>query len=380
MLALIIADNSFAAREHALLSRIEVGLADEGVRVIHAAPAAARAQPSATFGIQSSLVAYQPPTLPLQSSIRRSAQILLAAAEKTSEDPLRIDIVHAFGAPCWPIAVEAARAANAALLLELWDPGLIPAAADLLARARRTTGTPTPEFLTSEAAVATALTTLDSRARVYSAPWGVHIPSRPRTIHPTGEAHDLSFAVMYDTGDPRTLAAPLAGIAQATKGVADAFIVGAIDDATSRRESRLWDAARKLNLLDRFSILPDIEARRDPVLAMDFLLLPEPRGRQRTLTLEAMARGMAVIATPDPSLEFLSDGTTARLVSANSTNPAKAWADAINSLIRNTAAHSDLTRAAHEHMRSNRTASTHIADILRAYQQAAAAKDAATIA
>lgn len=378
MLALIIADNSFATREHALLSRIEVGLADEGVRVIHAAPPAVRAPATPALGIQSTVVSYHTPALQLQPLARRSAVDLLAAAERTSEDPLRIDIVHAFGEPCWPVALEVARAARAAVLIELWHPGLVPAAADLLARARRAANGPVPEFLTSEAAVASAMTALEPRARVYSAPWGVHVPDAPRPIRVADGSRDLSFAVLYDTGDPRTLAAPLAGIAEATSGVADALIVGAIDDATSRRETRLWSVARKLGLLDRFSILPDMEARRDPVLAMDILLLPEPRGRQRTLTLEAMARGMAVVAAPDAATELLSEGSsTARLVPSNTP---KAWADAIGGLIRNSAAHADLTSAAHQHLRSHRTASTHIADILRAYQQSVSARSATAAA
>ncbi len=38
MRILIIADESFASRERAMLSRLEVGLADEGVRVVHVIP------------------------------------------------------------------------------------------------------------------------------------------------------------------------------------------------------------------------------------------------------------------------------------------------------------------------------------------------------
>lgn len=376
MLSLIIADSSFASREHAMLSRIEVGLADEGVRVIHAVPPVFRSVPTPSLGIQSTLVQYQPPAIGLRSLTRRSARDLLASAEQTSEDPVHIDIVHAFGLPCWSVALETARAAGAALVVELWHPGLVPAAAHLLARSRRVPNGPTPEFLTSEAAVASALIALDSRARVYSAPWGVHVRERPRTPVAPG-SRDLSFAVLYDTGDPRTLGAPLAGIAEATAGVADMLIVAAIEEATSRRELRLWSAARKIGLLDRFTILSDMEARRDPVLAMDFLVLPEPRGRQRTLMLDAMARGMAVVAAADPGLELLSEGVAARVVAENTP---KAWATAIGELIRNPAALHDLTSAAHQQLRSHRTASTHIADILRAYQQTVADKEAAPAA
>ncbi len=382
MHALIIADSSFASRERAMLSRLEVGLADEGVRATHAVPASmpspvGGSNSSDSIGIQSTVVTYRDGGLPF--TLRTRAAELATAIETRFEEPTPIDIVHAFGAPCWPLAVELARRTGAGLLLELWRPDLVaPAAGLLTACARPRSGGPvTPEFMVSEGAVATALHALAPRAKVYSAPWGVHAPIHPRPPYaarsPEAQQQPLAIAIMCDTGDPRYVGPALAGIVEAAART-DFLLFAAIDEATHAREAVLWGAARKLNLLDRFSLDPDMESRREPILDMDVLILPEPGGRQRTLTLEAMGAGMLVLATADPNQSSLVDGTTARLVPPFN---AAAWAEAIRSNVLNSAAATDLSRAAHEYVRSNRTASTHVADVLRAYEQAARAPAAA---
>jgi glycosyltransferase involved in cell wall biosynthesis len=203
----------------------------------------------------------------------------------------------------------------------------------------------------------------------------VHVPQAVRPVRADLAAQDLSFGVLYDTGEHRSLAPPLAGIAEATRGFADSVIVAAIEEATSRREARLWATGRKLKLLDRLSILPDMEARREPVLGMDFLLVPEAHGRQRTIVLEAMARGMAVVSPRDLAIDVLDDPHIVQLVSDNSPG---GWSRAIRSLLMSPAALTDLTRAAHQHVRTHRSASGHIASVLRAYQQAVEAPAVAT--
>ncbi len=371
MHSLIIADISFATRERAMLSRLEVGLADEGVRVTHAMPASLIAtgtfNVSESIGIQSTVVTYQDRGLPFTH--RRRSGDLARAIEDRFDEPIPIDIVHAFGAFSWPIAVDLARRSGAGLLLELWRPGLITPAAALFATATRTAQPITPEFIVSESALATAIRAALPRAKVYSAPWGVHAPLSPRGPRPPGQP--LAVAMLCDTGDPRSCSAALAGLVQAAGGGGggtEMLIFAAIDETTPAREAALWAAARKLNLTDRFTIVPDMESRREPILEMDLLLLPEATGRQRTLTLEAMGAGLTVIAMADDTMESLADGTTARLV--RSPTPA-AWAQAIAATALNPPAAADLTRSAHEHIRSNRVGSAQVADVLRAYQQVA---------
>jgi hypothetical protein len=350
MHAVIIADNSFATRERAILGRLEVGLADEGVRVIHAVPAALPHAQSIAIGLQSTVVRYEDSGLPF--TLRRRATDLAHAIEAVSDDLSSIDAVHAFGLGSWSVAMELARQTGARPLLELWRPALVAPASAL----------PAAGYIVSEPSIAAALRKRSPRATIHPAPWGVHAPDHPRV--PGGPDRPRAVAMLCDTGDPRCTTPALAGLADAP----DLLIFACIEDASHAREAALWAAARKLNLLDRFSIVPGMESHREPILRMDMLLLPEAGGRQRTLTLEAMAAGVPVVARADPFLETLDDGRTARLVRADTP---EAWAGTIASIIANPSGASDLIKSAHEHVRRNRAASSHVADVLRAYQQAA---------
>ena len=362
-----------------MLSRLEVGLADGGVRVTHAVPASLGlpTNPDDAIGIQSTVVTYRDGGLPF--TLRTRAAELAGTIESRFDTPppTVIDIIHAFGVGSWPIAVELARRIGAGLLIELWRPDLVAPAAGLLVSSARSKSVNMPEFIVSEGPIAAALRELSPRAKCYSAPWGVHAPANARPGRPADQP--LAIAMLCDTGDPHFVTPALTGIVEATAGT-DTLIFAAIDEPTPAREASLWAAARKLNLLDRFTIDPDMESRREPILDMDVLLLPEAGGRQRTLTLEAMGAGMLVLALADNNLETLIDGTTARLVrppTANAPPTSAAWSEAIRSSVLNPAAATDLSRAAHEHIRSNRPASTHVADVVRAYEQAARAPEAA---
>jgi hypothetical protein len=361
MLSLIIADKSFAVRERSLLSRLEVGLADEGVRVIHAAPVQATVESGTGLGLQSTIVPFEQPAVPmLTRPSRRAAKLLGAIAAADGEAPT-IDVVHAFGAGCWSLAMEVGRATGAGVLLEVFRPGLVAAAVDVLDSVHR--GQAPPAFLTSEPAVAAALGKRARQARVYSAPWGVHAPSELRGASPLDRPP--SIAVLFDSGEPKPVAACLGGIVSAGPRIAEALIELGVSDASSTREGRLWAAIRKAGLVDRASILSDMEARREPVLDMDLLLLPEPGGWERTMVLEAMANGMGIVAVADSALECIEDGTTAKVVRGNTQ---AAWAAAIRELLEKPQVLADLRASAHAYVRSHRPASAHVEAVLKAYR------------
>src|SRR5213595_3029987 len=92
---LILADEFFASRERGLLTRLEVGLADEGVRVIHAVPEGTKTE--APGGVFSRVLTYSPKTLILTRSLAvRKLGRAIADMDET-EEPGDIDIIHVFG-------------------------------------------------------------------------------------------------------------------------------------------------------------------------------------------------------------------------------------------------------------------------------------------
>src|SRR5262249_14945214 len=123
---LILADEFFASRERGLLTRLEVGLADEGVRVIHAVPEGTKAE--APGGVFTSVLTYSPKTLMLTRplAVRRLGRAIAEMDE--TEEPTDVDIIHVFGGSVWGLGADLALEIGSALAVEVWRAGLAPKA------------------------------------------------------------------------------------------------------------------------------------------------------------------------------------------------------------------------------------------------------------
>jgi hypothetical protein len=353
MRAVILADESFAARERALLSRLEVGLADEGVRVVHAIPQ--RASRWCHAEVYSQAVTYQ--DRGLSFSLRwRAQQLLRALEELAADDGPPVDIVHAFGQPSWEIALELVRQTGASLAVEIWCRELARSAAHM----RLSSELLPPVFLAPDAGIERALREEDSSLSVRLTPWGVHTPPSTREILHPGKA----ISVMVDASGHgnAAIAAALEGLAAVASSAPEIMIFA---ESEAVRIAGLWPMIRRLNLSDRFTLIPDLEARRELSLRGDILLLPEARGEFRSLTLDAMASGMLVIAATDPSMSVLLDGRTARTVDRPT---AEGWKEALLWALHDRAAASRLASSAQDYMRQHRRASSHVAAVVDAYE------------
>ena len=101
---------------------------------------------------------------------------------------------------------------------------------------------------------------------------------------------------------------------------------------------------------------------REAILRLDALIVAEPSGRVRSMVLDAMACGMSVVAAADPAIGYLIDGVTARLVKGTD---AGEWENAVKELGRPMPA---LRASARAWVATNRSASSHVAAVLRAYE------------
>lgn len=373
MIVALVIDRSTALRERDLLARLEVGLADEGVRVAHAIPLDLLADNPAGGGLYSATVGYEPGGIAFTRRLR-AARLADAIQQALDLPDRRIDIVHAFGADAWFIGIELARQMSAGLLLELFDAAQIGPATTIAARR---VGVRPVEFSVPEPVLRRALRKRAHNSVVHVAPWGVHAPPAPPTLPPRpSNGHAFSVALLADGRSPALVKAAMEGLAAATRSVRDTIIFAGLSDANSPSRpagappgaGAAWAAARQLDMLDQFSLIPDPESRREPILQLDMLLVPEASGRQRTLFLDAMAAGVAIVAAADELVESLIDGRTARLVAQPT---AAAWAAAISAVLNDhTAA---LARSAHEYVRAERTASAHVAAVMTAYNAMTAA-------
>jgi hypothetical protein len=350
MRVLVLADAMFATRERALLQRLEIGLADEGVQVIQAVPESIAGSMDEDVFAQS--VAYTPRSQVLTQGIAVRRLIRSLGALDELETPRDIDMVHVFGGAAWDLAGHVAQRVEAGLLLEVWRSGLVERASELSPLRRTLLMAPDP-------VIEQQLLRKRPREAVRLAPWGV-LSADPRPVL-TGE-RALAFMIVGAGRDAQAFARALQGLGPVLRDHPDALV---FCDAAAARRSELWPVARSLDLLHRVSLVQDLEGRRDLVLHGDVLILPEASGEQRSIVLEAMSAGLVVVAARDPGVSTLVDGRTARLVEP--TTP-KEWDRVVRDVLHDPDASRALAQRAHHMVASERKASGYLRCVLEAYE------------
>jgi hypothetical protein len=357
MHTLILADALFASRERALLSRLEIGLADEGVRVLHAIPeSAARAGPTLFGGeVFTRAVTYPDRAIPFTTGLRARVLLSTIATALQADELPDIDVVHVFGGSAWGLGLELARRAGAGVVLEVWRAGLIAQAKTLRIRGDGDVLLAAPDTATERALLAEG-----SGSTVRLTPWGVYTPPEARNILSAGRAPAI---MLIGTGlDARAFHACLAGIAEAVKAAPDLLVFA---DALAVRRSGSWAVAAKLGIRERLSLIEELESRRDLLVQGDIIVQPEARGEQRSVILEAMAAGMAVAAAADPMVHILQNGVTARLAPSHDV---AAWGRMLTEMLTQRDATRVLANRGREFVREHRRASEHVRTVLAAYQ------------
>ncbi|CAG0954294.1 hypothetical protein PHYC_00374 [Phycisphaerales bacterium] len=351
MRVLILTDAFFASRERSMLERLEVGLADEGVRVIHAAPeTVANAQPGGVF---TRTVSYSPRILTITRKLAaaRLARIVEQAGELAYEG---VDVVHVFGGSAWSLGADTAAALGASLVLEVWRAGLVERARSIEPRGHRTL------FIAPDPAIERSLAGGAESRPVRLAAWGTVAEPSLRPILAPDRAP--SAMIVGSGRDAPAFAAALRGLADVASTRKDLLI---FCDAVAARRSGLWALARKLNLLPQFSLIDELESRRDLLLQGDILIQPDAHGEARSTVLEAMATGMIVLAASDPMVSVLIDARTARLVP-----PAESagWTRVVSDVLSNPDRARALAATAQEFVRTNRRASDHVRAVIQGYE------------
>lgn len=355
MRVVIVADRLFASRERELLSRLEIGLADEGVRVIQALPAEWAAQ-STTAGQMSGLcapvVTFASTGLPFTTGLRarRLAERLEEIDSGADDSP--VDIVHVFGGSLWAFGAALAEACGAGLALETWRAGLIERATNPISTLLKDV-----LFIAPDPAIERALRQRGLPTRL--ALWGVHAGDPPAPKLVAGRAPTI---MLIGAGnDPRAMRAALEGIGGCVRRQPDLLV---FVDALAARRANLYDLAVRLGMLPNLTLIEEIESRRDLLVQGDILVLCEGNGEQRTIVLDAMTHSMVVLSVEDRFCEMLRDGTTARLVK----NPSgESWAAALGALLDDPASARRLGESAREYIAKHRRASDHVRSVLEAY-------------
>ncbi|MBL8991416.1 MAG: hypothetical protein JNJ48_07545 [Phycisphaerae bacterium] len=360
---LVLPDRSFLRRERKLLTRLEVGLADEGVRVLHAVPHG-WTEDGESLGVYSTPIGFSDSGLPWTEGLRAGVLIrsILGVAPPGPDERV-FDLVHAFGEQGWPLAAELAARTGTVLVLEAWRPACGRALVRAMGRMKSSGGSERTVVIAADDRLVQPLARLAPGATIVPAPWGVHLPE---SVNPAPRAGQTRTAVLLASGaQPSAVHAALAGLAAlAAPGPQPAIDLMVFVDAECALRCGLWKVARTLEMQHRLSIIAELEGKRELVLQADALVLPETLGEQRTLVLDAMAHGMPVIAAPDPVVSAIVPATTCATV-------ARPTADAWASVLRPVLGHqpeAPFAASARQWIGANRLASAQVAAVLKVYQ------------
>lgn len=389
MRALIIADDSFARRETPMLARLEVGLAGEGVRVVRAVPKECLPQISAP--VHSTVVGYEmgPNWFTRRGRTRRLLAAVAAALEAPGgsagasagaliEEP-ELDVVHCFGHGAVEVAVEAARMTGAGVALEVWSGDMVGRSRELTVERAGREGEPPLVLFTPDVAIARELRGGEpgpvpgTPEAIEVTPWGVHaVPGcRPR-IDPEAT---ISAAVLADGVDSRAVLEVIDALGELAVRYPNLLIFFDGDVAAQIGGGHaVWQRAKRRGILDRLSMVGGMEGHREPILHVDLLIQPEAVGAHHSLTLDAMAAGVVVVAREDPMVDALRDGRTAVLVKRGA---AAEWVGAIEGVLKDPERAQRLRESARAFVREERTGSGHVAAVLRGYERLAGMREPA---
>ncbi len=353
MHALFLTDTIFALRERALLSRLEVGLAGDGVRVTVAAPLEAVSKMD--LNILGDPVCYHEGAFSLTRRMRagRLADQVTRAAEEGAPP---VNVVHVFGGGAWSLGAELARIWDSALVLEVWRASLADRARSMASHLREQTVLASPD-----PSIERAILRDGGGAVVRLTPWGARSDADTTDLLSSGRA---AAVMMIGVGrDVASYTRAFDGLARVAESNPEMMIF--IDSEAARRAG-LWERADRLGVRGRVSLIDAMEDRRDLVLRGDVIVHPDARGEHRTLMLDAMASGMAVIASEDPFVSALIDGRTASLLPPGAS--AAQWGEVLAALLGDPDRARALGASARAYVRERHRVSTHVAAVLDVYE------------
>jgi len=374
MQVLILADRVRAENENALLARLEVGLADEGARVIFANPSDVREGMASMLCTRS--VKYQQTGLALsrQYRVRRFVEAVGDPLEPASDGPREPLLVYVFGEQSASFASELRRQTGACLLFELYAARQVGPLARLCARTHNVPeGAGPVSVITTSEVLAERFRRESPATPVSIAPWGMHAPQD----EPAEEAGTPSVCILADGASQQfgALRASLEGLAAVARKLPDLLVF--LDSRAADRPA-VWSAARDAGILDRLTVVADVEMRREQVLEAGVLMIPERLGEYRSIVLSAMSEGIPIVAQVDPEVEWLHD-SRAEIVRAPGSDgiatasppSSDAWAETITRVISGGAATREKIGAGKAYVRDHHNMATYIKEVLSAYDRAA---------
>ena len=176
MRALILTDADIAAREASMLSRLEIGLLGQNVRILYAEPSDDRLHIDAESLITGLTYTSGGSILTLKARARRLVRDIDEHIGFDDPSSSRLDVVHAIGVNAWSMALQTASSAGSNLVVEVLSQSELDRVRSFEASAARALGDEARfAWLAPGQAMHDALREQARKSPELLTPWGAHV-------------------------------------------------------------------------------------------------------------------------------------------------------------------------------------------------------------
>jgi len=287
----LVVDPDRLVTDAAEVQRLAVALAGEGVRVHRVLPPwtdeppLARLIPASSFDFASSML-FRPSRL--------------GALSSALEDD-RPDVFVGFGARGFDAAAELAEDLDAGLV------AMVSTADELDAMPLRAHAERVDLVCAATAPIAVRASRTVGEGRVSVLPLGIPVHARGAATAPSPQSLAIAGSGR-DDGAYRAIFRAIADVMPALPELQVAI------ELPPGHDPKLWRLAREMGVQRVLNGVGSLESVRPLALACGAIAVPEPVHGVRTIVLEAMALGRAVVAMDDPYADHLIDGVSAFVV------------------------------------------------------------------
>lgn len=312
----LVIDEERLLHEHLMLNRLSIGLIDEGLQITRLVPEdwysqqEHRGEQRVALARRLTYPARVPPWMK-----RKRARKLAEAMEKSPPD-----VIYAVGSASWPVAIDLGREMEKPVALDIWQRSQIQSVPT--GRGATNVGA----YVCPTAFIANLLRSRVDPDLIALVPVGVTVPREPRQM--LAEAADsITLAVLGRGVDVAAYRAALGGLNRVLRSRPQGQVFVELSGA---RDHEIWQLIDRLEMHDQVSVITDAVHHRPLLLHCDVLILPEQSGEMRSLVMESMAAGLAIVAAEDPAIGLLVHDQTARLVAEQTANE---WAEHLDQIL-----------------------------------------------
>jgi len=228
-------------------------------------------------------------------------------AERLAEDlgSATPDLIHVVGQGAWKVGMDLAGEIDRPVTLDVWSMGL----ARRVPRGR--SAGRVAAYLVPTKPIMKAVRRRRVDAELVSlVPLGVKAPQHTRQVL-VNASEEISVAIIGSGRDVAAYRELLTGLARSVKDFPQLHICM---ELRGPHAHDIWRHAQRLELLGHISAVRDAAPHAALIAECDVLIIPERYGEVRSIVLEAMASGVAIIASEDQAFDALVGDETATIV------------------------------------------------------------------